>query len=90
MNKQDLIGKVSGATGLARSEAGLAVQAVFDAIIDALRHGDEARVVGFGNFTVTTRKASNGRNPRTGEPMAIAASSIPKFKAGKDFRDAVN
>lgn len=90
MNKQDLIARVASTTGLARSEAALAVHTVFDLIIDALRQGDEVRVVGFGSFSVTTRKASNGRNPRTGEPMPIAASSIPKFKAGKDFRDAVN
>ena len=90
MNKQDLIARVASTTGLARNEAAIAVHTVFDSIIDALRKGDEARVVGFGCFSVTTRKASNGRNPRTGEPMPIAASSIPKFKAGKDFRGAVN
>ncbi len=90
MNKQELIGAVAESTGLSRSDAGKAVESVFDGITVALKKGDEVRLVGFGTFSVSKRKASTGRNPRTGEPMSIAASSQPKFKAGKVLKDAVN
>jgi DNA-binding protein HU-beta len=63
---------------------------VFDAVTGALKKGDEVRLVGFGTFSVAKRKASTGRNPRTGEAMQIKASSQPKFKAGKGLKDAVN
>ena len=90
MNKQDLIGSVTEATGLSRGDAGKAVESVFDIIGDALKRGDEVRLVGFGTFSVGKRKASTGRNPRTGEPMNIKASAQPKFKPGKGLKDAVN
>jgi len=90
MNKNDLIGAVADASGLSRSDATKAVEGVFDTISGALAKGDEVRLVGFGTFSVAKRKASTGRNPRTGEPMTIKASSQPKFKAGKGLKDAVN
>lgn len=90
MNKNDLIGAVAETSGLTRSDATKAVEGVFDAITNALKSGDEVRLVGFGTFSVAKRKASTGRNPRTGEPMSIEASSQPKFKAGKGLKDAVN
>jgi len=90
MNKQDLISSVADQSGLTKADAGKAVEAVFDAITAALKKGDEVRLVGFGTFSVSKRKASTGRNPRTGETMAIKASSQPKFKAGKGLKDAVN
>ncbi len=90
MNKQELIGTVSETTGLNRADASKAVEGVFDAISSALKRGDEVRLVGFGTFTVSKRKASTGRNPRTGEPMQIKASSQPKFRAGKGLKDLVN
>ena len=90
MNKQELIGSVAEVTGLSRSDAVKAVEGVFDIISERLQRGDEVRLVGFGTFTVSKRKASTGRNPRTGEPMKIAASSQPKFKPGKNLKDAVN
>ncbi len=90
MNKQELIGAVAESTGLNRNDAVKAVESVFDGITKALKKGDEVRLVGFGTFSVSKRKASTGRNPRTGEPMSIAASSQPKFKAGKGLKDAVN
>jgi DNA-binding protein HU-beta len=90
MNKQELIGAVAESAGLTRSDASKAVEGVFDSISTALKKGDEVRLVGFGTFSVSKRKASTGRNPRTGEPMSIAASSQPKFKAGKGLKDAVN
>ncbi|MCC6829342.1 MAG: HU family DNA-binding protein [Novosphingobium sp.] len=90
MNKNDLIGAVAEASGLTRTQASQAVEGVFDAITGSLKKGDEVRLVGFGTFSVAKRKASTGRNPRTGEPMKIKASTQPKFKAGKVLKDAVN
>jgi DNA-binding protein HU-beta len=90
MNKNDLIGAVAELSGLARAEATKAVEGVFDTITETLKKGEDVRLVGFGTFTVAKRKASTGRNPRTGEAMEIAASSQPKFKAGKGLKDSVN
>lgn len=90
MNKQELVGSVSEASGLSRQDASKAVEATFDAISSALKRGDEVRLVGFGTFTASQRKASTGRNPRTGEPMNIKATVQPKFKAGKGLKDACN
>ncbi|WP_394270588.1 HU family DNA-binding protein [Qipengyuania sp.] len=90
MNKNDLISTVAESSGLSRGDASVAVESVFDAISKSLAKGDEVRLVGFGTFSVAKRKASTGRNPRTGEPMTIKASNQPKFKAGKGLKDAVN
>ena len=89
MNKQELIGTVAETTGLSRGDAGRAVEGVFDSITTALKKGDEVRLVGFGTFSCSKRKASTGRNPRTGEPMQIKESIQPKFKAGKVLKDSV-
>ncbi len=90
MNKNDLISKVAEATGLSKADATKAVDAVFASIVDALKGGDEVRLVGFGTFSVADRAATTGRNPRTGETIQIPASKQPKFKAGKALKDAVN
>lgn len=90
MNKNDLVATVADSADLSKSDAVKAVDAVFDAISAALAKGDEVRLVGFGTFAVTSRAASEGRNPRTGEKIKIAASKQPKFKAGKGLKDAVN
>jgi len=90
MNKQELIATVADHSGLARSDAVKAVEAVFDTTSASLKKGEEVRLVGFGTFSVSRRKASAGRNPRTGEPMTIKASTQPKFKAGKILKDSVN
>lgn len=90
MNKQDLVAAVADASGLSKNDASSAVEAVFTTISDALKKGDDVRLVGFGTFAVSQRKASTGRNPRTGEAMTIPASTQPKFKAGKALKDAVN
>ena len=89
MNKQDLIGQVADRAGLSRSDSSRAVETMLEVITSALKRGDEVRLVGFGNFSVTRRKASVGRNPRTGEPMQIKASSQPKFRHGRILKDAV-
>lgn len=90
MNKNDLVAAVADRTGLSRADCTKAVDGVFDAITDSLKAGTEVRLVGFGTFNVTRRAASKGRNPRTGEPIDIAASNQPKFKAGKGLKDSVN
>lgn len=90
MNKNDLIATVADSTGLSKGDAARAVDSVFTAITDALKGGDEVRLVGFGTFNVSHRAASQGRNPRTGEAINIAASKQPKFRAGKALKDAVN
>ncbi len=90
MNKNDLINAVAQSCGLSKSDATQAVEAVFSSITDTLRGGDEVRVSGFGTFAVSTRKASTGRNPRTGEAIQIPETRQPKFRAGKTLKDAVN
>ena len=90
MNRNELVDAVSNKTDLRKSEASKAVDAVFDAIEDALKGGDEVRLVGFGTFSVASRAASEGRNPRTGEKIQIAASKQAKFKPGKGLRDSLN
>jgi DNA-binding protein HU-beta len=89
MNKQELIAAVAEQTGLARNDAAKAVESLIETIIAQLKKGEEVRMVGFGNFSVSRRKASVGRNPRTGEPMNIKATSQPKFRPGKVLKDAV-
>ena len=86
MNKNDLVGVVADKATITKAQAAEAVDAVFEAITGSLKAGEEVRLVGFGTFSVTKRKASTGRNPRTGETMTIAASTQPKFKAGEEVR----
>ena len=90
MNKNDLVAAVSGSAGLSKADSAKAVDSVFDSITGSLKGGNEVRLVGFGTFSVANRKASEGRNPRTGEKIQIPASRQPKFKAGKALKDAVN
>jgi DNA-binding protein HU-beta len=90
MNKQELIAAVAERTGVARSDTGRVVETLLDTIMAELKRGREVRLVGFGSFSVGRRKASAGRNPRTGEPMNIEATSQPKFRPGKVLKDAVN
>jgi len=90
MNKTELVDKVSQSTELNKASASRAVEAIFSAIADTLRQGEAVTLTGFGTFSVSNRSARNGRNPRTGETITIAASRNPKFKAGKGLKDAVN
>ncbi len=90
MNKQDLIDMVAEKADLPKTKAQEAVEAMIGAIKSTLKKGDEVKLVGFGTFSVSERAATTGRNPRTGEAISIAASKQPKFKAGKELKDAVN
>ncbi len=95
MNKNEFIAAVADSKALAKLDLSkTAVATIIDAVLDtiegSLKKGDEVRLVGFGNFYVAKRAASKGRNPRTGEPIAIKASKLPKFRAGKQLKDTVN
>jgi DNA-binding protein HU-beta len=90
MNKNDLVDAVAERTGLARSDAARAIEATLAAVTDALKAGDTVALSGFGSFVAKTRAARTGRNPRTGESLAIPASRAPAFKAGKALKDALN
>ena len=89
MTKEELIEKISKDTSLSKADAGRALNAVVDNIVKALKKGDKVSLVGFGNFSVSKRKARTGRNPQTGATIKIAARKVPKFSAGKAFKEAV-
>jgi len=89
--KAELVNSIVDAVdGLTRRQATEAFEAVFGAIVDALKAGESAKVPGFGSFTVSERAARKGRNPATGESISIRASKSVRFKAGKELKEAVN
>ena len=90
MNKNDPVASIAADTGMSKADAATAVDGVIDSITAALGRGEEVRLVGFGTFNVVHRRATQGRNPRTGEPIQIPASNQPKFRAGKGLKSAVN
>src|SRR5699024_10195792 len=89
MNKTDLVNIVAEKSELPKKDAGKAVDAVFDAVMDSLKEGDNVQLIGLGNFEVRERSARKGRNPQTGEEIEIPASKVPAFKPGKALKDAV-
>ena len=90
MNKTELIAAVAEKAEISKKDAEKAVKAFTDAVSEELVKGGKVQLVGFGTFEVSERAAREGRNPKTGEVMTIAASKSPKFKAGKAFKDEVN
>ncbi len=90
MNKTELIAAVAEKAELSRKDAEKAVKAFTDVVTEELVKGGKVQVVGFGTFEVAERPEREGRNPSTGEPMLLAASRTPKFKAGKALKDEVN
>ena len=90
MKKVELVEAVAKSAGLTKSAAAQAVDATFEAIIKALKKGEKVPVVGFGTFGVSKRAAREGRNPRTGETVHIAARNAVTFKAGSALKDSVN
>ncbi len=90
MNKNDLIAAVASRAGLSKADAAKAVDGITSSITSALQGGTEVRLVGFGSFSVRHRKATMGRNPRTGERIQIAARNVAKFKSGTALKAAVN
>lgn len=90
MNKTELIAAAAEQAGLTKKDTEKVINAALDAITAALVKGDKVQVSGFGIFEVKEREARTGRNPRTGEPMEIAASKNPAFKASKALKDAID
>jgi len=90
MNKAELIEAMADAADITKAAAGKALDGMVDAILDALKKGENVSLVGFGTFAVRERAARSGRNPKTGEEITIGASRVPAFKAGKALKDAVN
>ena len=89
MNKSELIDAVADAADIPRAVATRAVEAVTDSITAALQRDDTVTLVGFGSFVVAKREARTGRNPKTGEPIELKASRVPKFRPGKALKDAL-
>ena len=89
MTKNEFVDRVAAESGLSKKDAGSAVDAVIKSIEDALGSGEEVNFTGFGKFHVAERGAREGRNPRTGETMTIAASRVPRFTAGSGLKKAV-
>jgi DNA-binding protein HU-beta len=90
MNKADIIEHIAKSADISKASATRALDAALDAITAGLASRDSVTLVGFGTFSVGTRAARTGKNPRTGEEISIAASTVAKFKAGKALKDAVN
>lgn len=90
MNKSDLIDAIAANSGLSKADAGRALDGLTTAVTKALKGGGTVSLVGFGTFSVKSRGARTGRNPRTGATIKIKASNNPTFKAGKALKDAVN
>ena len=89
INKLDLVAAVADKAELAKKEAQVAVDALFDAITEALKEGNKVVISGFGQFEVKERAAREGVNPATGEKISIPATKVPGFKAGKGLKDSV-
>lgn len=94
MNKSDLVDALANSTGMTKADAARAVDALFSPaggiIATALRHKHRVQITGFGTFESKHRKARQGRNPRTGQAIQIAATNTPSFRSGKGLKDAIN
>lgn len=90
MNKSELIAAMTEKSGLSKKDTEKALAAFMDTVVDTLKAGDKVSLVGFGTFDVRQRAARNGLNPATKQPIKIAASKAPAFKAGKAFKDQLN
>jgi len=90
MNKGELIAKIAEDAGISKVQAEKALGAFTGAVSDSLKSGNKIALVGFGTFDVSARAARVARNPRTGEPINVPAMNVPRFKAGKGLKEAVN
>lgn len=90
MNKSDLVSAIASKAELSKKDSEKVLKAFEEIITEELQNGGKVQLVGFGTFDVAERKAREGRNPQTNEPMTIPASRAPRFKAGKALKDAVN
>lgn len=89
MNKSQLIEAIASGADISKAKAGEAIDAFVGAVTEALKSGDTVTLIGFGSFATASRAARVGRNPKTGKEIKIAATTTPKFKAGKALKDAV-
>jgi len=89
LTKSELVDKMADSAEISKVAAGRALSALLDGVKASLKKGQKVSLVGFGTFSVSKRKARKGRNPKTGEAIKIAASKVPKFSAGKGFKDAI-
>ncbi len=89
MNKAELIDQIAKDSGITKTQANDALDAFTSGVVTTLKKGDTVTLVGFGTFSVSQRAARNGRNPQTGATIKIKAAKVPKFKAGKDFKDKI-
>ncbi|MFQ5960665.1 MAG: HU family DNA-binding protein [Candidatus Methylomirabilales bacterium] len=90
MTKAELVAKMAKSSGMTQRAAEIALESVLKSIRDSLKRGKKVTLVGFGTFSVGRRAARNGRNPQTGRVIRIPAAKVPRFKAGKDLKHAVN
>ncbi len=90
MNKTELVSSIAAKAGLSKADAKKAVDACVESITEALKGGDKVSLIGFGTFSVAKRPARQGKNPRTGKPLTIAAKNAAKFKAGSELDGAIN
>ena len=90
MNKADLVDRIAGACKISKTQAAHAIDTTVDSVTSALKKGDRVALIGFGTFSVSQRKARNGRNPQTGAVIKIAARKVAKFTPGAELRKAVN
>jgi DNA-binding protein HU-beta len=90
MNKADLVDKIAGACEISKAQATTAIDTAVESVTGALRKGDRVALIGFGTFSVSQRKARNGRNPQTGATIKIAARKVAKFTPGAELKKAVN
>ena len=90
MNKTEMIAAIAEQAGISKKDAEKALKAFTDVVTAELKKDEKVALVGFGTFEVSTRAEREGRNPQSGEPMKIAASKSPKFKAGKALKDMLN
>lgn len=89
MNKAELVDAIAEKAGVTKKEADAVLSAVIETIVESVAGGDKVALVGFGSFEKRHRKEREGRNPKTGEAMTIAATSVPAFSAGKSFKEKV-
>jgi len=90
MNKADLIDRIAAGSGISKAQSATAIDTVVESVTSALKKGDRVALIGFGTFSVSQRKARNGRNPQTGATIKIAARKVAKFTPGAELRKAVN
>jgi DNA-binding protein HU-beta len=90
VNKSELIDAIAKSADLSKAAAGRALDAMIAAVQQSLKKGNTVTLVGFGTFYVGKRAARSGRNPRTGATIKIKAAKVPKFRAGKALKDAIN